>query len=98
MMPGRNKLVFGRLDSVRCSKTDMQCPIPNGINSSHRVLSRHDYLCPMIQQVLVGLVFLAALGFLAAMVIRSFRAKQGCATGCGKCGVEADAVPLRSKP
>jgi hypothetical protein len=53
---------------------------------------------PMIQQLLVGLVFLAALGFLATLVVRSFRAKAGCATGCGKCGVTADPAAVKPKP
>jgi hypothetical protein len=53
---------------------------------------------PMFQQLLVGLVFLAALGFLATLVVRSFRAKEGCATGCGKCGVTADPAAVKPKP
>jgi hypothetical protein len=53
---------------------------------------------PMIQQLLVGLVFLAALGFLATLVVRSFRAREGCATGCGKCGVASDPAAVKPKP
>ncbi len=41
----------------------------------------------MLQQVLVGLIFFAALGFLARLLLRNFRAKEGCASGCGKCEV-----------
>jgi hypothetical protein len=52
----------------------------------------------MIQQLLVGLVFLAAMGFLATLVVRSFRAKEGCASGCGKCGVAADSATVKPKP
>ncbi|MBL7850252.1 MAG: FeoB-associated Cys-rich membrane protein [Cyclobacteriaceae bacterium] len=52
----------------------------------------------MIQQLLVGLVFLGALGFLGVLVVRSFRAKEGCATGCGKCGVPANSTSVRPKP
>lgn len=46
-----------------------------------------DYLCRMLQQVLVGLIFMAALGSLARLLLRNFRAKEGCASGCGKCDV-----------
>lgn len=52
---------------------------------------------PMIQQLLVGLVFLAAVGFLAVLVVRSFRAREGCATGCGKCAVTADPAAVKPK-
>jgi len=41
----------------------------------------------MIQQILVILIFLVAVGYLARMVYKSFQGKSsGCATGCGKCG------------
>lgn len=40
----------------------------------------------MIQQILVILVFVAAVGYLVSLVVKQFRAKSGCATGCGKCG------------
>jgi bacterioferritin-associated ferredoxin len=40
----------------------------------------------MVQQILVILIFLAAVAYLVTLVIRQFRAKSGCATGCGKCG------------
>lgn len=42
----------------------------------------------MIQQILVSIIFLGALGFLATLMIRSFRAKEGCVSGCGKCSTE----------
>lgn len=42
----------------------------------------------MVQQILVGLVFAGALGFLATLIVRNFRAKEGCASGCGKCSTE----------
>ncbi|HEY8511481.1 MAG TPA: FeoB-associated Cys-rich membrane protein [Cyclobacteriaceae bacterium] len=40
----------------------------------------------MVQQILVILIFVAAVGYLVTLVVRQFRAKSGCATGCGKCG------------
>lgn len=41
----------------------------------------------MIQSILIGLIFAAAAFYLGRMVYRSFQAKEGCASGCGKCGV-----------
>jgi hypothetical protein len=40
----------------------------------------------MIQQILVGLVFAAALFYVGRLLYRSFQAKSACSTGCGKCG------------
>jgi FeoB-associated Cys-rich membrane protein len=41
----------------------------------------------MIQQILIGLIFLAAAFYLGKMVYRSFQAKHACSSGCGKCAV-----------
>lgn len=41
----------------------------------------------MIQQILLGLVFLGAIVYLGRLIIRQFKAESGCASGCGKCGV-----------
>lgn len=43
--------------------------------------------CSMIQSIITGLIFLAALLYLGRLVFNSFRAKTGCSSGCGKCGV-----------
>lgn len=40
----------------------------------------------MVQQILVILIFLAAVAYLVTLIVRQFRAKSGCASGCGKCG------------
>jgi FeoB-associated Cys-rich membrane protein len=40
----------------------------------------------MIQQILIGLIFLGAAFYLGRMVYRSFQAKNACTSGCGKCG------------
>jgi hypothetical protein len=40
----------------------------------------------MIQQILIGAIFLGAAFYLARMVYRSFQAKNACTSGCGKCG------------
>jgi hypothetical protein len=42
----------------------------------------------MIQQLVVTIIFIAAVAYLARLVYRSFQAKTACATGCGKCGVD----------
>jgi len=39
----------------------------------------------MLQQIIVGVIFLGALVYIGRMVYRSFQAKSGCATACGKC-------------
>jgi bacterioferritin-associated ferredoxin len=39
----------------------------------------------MLQEILLGLVFLAALAYLCRMVYLQFQARSGCASGCGKC-------------
>lgn len=39
----------------------------------------------MIQNLVIALLFLAAIAYLGRLVYQSFQAKS-CATGCGKCG------------
>lgn len=41
----------------------------------------------MIQQVILGILFLGAAFYLGRSLYLSFQAKKSCATGCGKCGV-----------
>jgi hypothetical protein len=40
----------------------------------------------IFQQVLIGLIFLAAIIYVGTLVYRSFQSKSGCPSGCGKCG------------
>lgn len=40
----------------------------------------------MLQQILVGVIFLGALTYVARLFYRSFQAKSACESGCGKCG------------
>jgi hypothetical protein len=40
----------------------------------------------MIQQILIGLIFLGAAFYLGRMIYRSFQSKNACTSGCGKCG------------
>ena len=45
------------------------------------------YLYTMIQNILVGLIFISALVYLVRLIYKSFApSKAGCASGCGKCG------------
>lgn len=53
----------------------------------------------MIQQIAVGILFLGALTYLVHLVVRTLRAREGCASGCGKCRVETSALPaVKPKP
>jgi len=40
----------------------------------------------IFQQILLALFFLAAVYYLGSIIYKSFQAKSGCASGCGKCG------------
>lgn len=40
----------------------------------------------MLQQIALILIFLGAVAYLGLIIYKSFQAKSGCATGCGKCG------------
>jgi hypothetical protein len=44
------------------------------------------YLCNMLQNILVGLVFIAAAAYVARLVYRNFQSRSACESGCGKCG------------
>jgi hypothetical protein len=51
----------------------------------------------MIQQILVGAIFLSALAYLASLLIRNLRAKEGCVTGCGKCSADLKGIEVPAK-
>ena len=40
----------------------------------------------MIQDVLIAVLFLAAMFYIGRMIYKNFTAKSGCTTGCAKCG------------
>jgi hypothetical protein len=40
----------------------------------------------MIQNIIVGIIFLAAVCYLLRMAYKTFFTKTACASGCGKCG------------
>lgn len=41
--------------------------------------------CIVIQEIIIGLIFLAAIGYVGRLLYRSFQAKNACSSGCGKC-------------
>jgi hypothetical protein len=38
-----------------------------------------------MQQIIIGTLFLTALGYVGRLIYKNFQTKSGCATGCGKC-------------
>jgi hypothetical protein len=40
----------------------------------------------LLQQIILILIFLGAVVYLGSIIYKSFHAKSGCASGCGKCG------------
>lgn len=52
----------------------------------------------MIQMIAIVALFSGAIFFLGRIVYRSFQAKSGCATGCGKCGaIDFDKIEKQIK-
>jgi hypothetical protein len=52
----------------------------------------------MIQEILIGLIFIAAVIYIGRLIYRSFIAEEACSTGCGKCSVVADFKKLEKQP
>lgn len=46
----------------------------------------------MIQNIIIVALFAFALFYIGRMIYRSFTKKTGCASGCGKCGVDFSKV------
>ncbi len=46
----------------------------------------------MIQEVLIGLVFLGAIFYLALMIRKQFVAKEGCPKGCGCSSLDIEKI------
>ncbi|HOX81428.1 MAG TPA: FeoB-associated Cys-rich membrane protein [Chryseolinea sp.] len=40
----------------------------------------------MLQQIIIGILFLGALAYVGRLIYRSLQAKAACASACGKCG------------
>jgi hypothetical protein len=53
----------------------------------------------MAQQIIIALLFFAAVAYLGYIVYRSFRTRSGCSPGCGSCGIDFDKIQkdLRKK-
>ncbi len=49
----------------------------------------------MIQQILVGILFLGALFYIGRMAYRSLTAKKACSGNC-KCGIDLSNIPPAS--
>jgi hypothetical protein len=50
-----------------------------------------------VQEVLVILLFTIALSYIARVVYKNLQSKNGCSSGCGKCGVNfSDVKPKDS--
>jgi hypothetical protein len=50
-----------------------------------------------MQTILVALIFAAALFYVGRIIYRSVSSKSGCASNCGKCGVDFSAVEPKKK-
>lgn len=46
----------------------------------------------MVQQLIIAILFLAALGYVGYLIYKSFLAKSGCTTGCGSCGIDFNKI------
>lgn len=47
----------------------------------------------MVQQIFIGIIFLAAVAYVVRLIVKSLQAKSGCATNCGKCGtIDVDKI------
>jgi len=49
-------------------------------------------LFKMSQQVIIAILFLAALAYLGYIIYKSFQASSGCASGCGSCGIDFNKI------
>ena len=56
------------------------------ISDRNALIKLNPYFCIMLQQILIGILFLGALTYVWRLIYRSFQAKAACSTGCGKCG------------
>jgi hypothetical protein len=52
----------------------------------------------MVQELLLVVLFVAALFYIGKTIYKSFQAKTGCSTGCAKCGaVDFDKIEKQLK-
>ena len=50
-----------------------------------------------MQEILVIVLFAIALIYVGRIVIKNFRSKDGCSSGCGKCGVDFSDIKIDEK-
>lgn len=50
-----------------------------------------------VQEIFVMLAFAIALIYIGRIIYRNFRSDKGCASGCGKCGVDFSDVKTSKK-
>jgi hypothetical protein len=41
----------------------------------------------MLQEILIALIFIAAVFYLGRLIYKNFRSETACSSGCGKCSV-----------
>lgn len=51
----------------------------------------------ILQQIFLIALFAGAVAYLAYIVYKSFSAKSGCASGCGKCGIDFNKIERELK-
>lgn len=42
----------------------------------------------MVQELIIAVLFLAAVAYLGYLVYKNFQARSGCSSGCGSCGID----------
>ncbi|WP_017260174.1 FeoB-associated Cys-rich membrane protein [Pedobacter arcticus] len=48
-----------------------------------------------LQLIIVIILFLGALFYMGRLIYRSLKSKKGCASGCGKCGVDFSKIDTK---
>ena len=51
-----------------------------------------EVLARMAQLIIIGILFLAALGYLGYSIYKNFRADAGCSSGCSSCGIDLSKI------
>ncbi|MDQ2656265.1 MAG: FeoB-associated Cys-rich membrane protein [Bacteroidota bacterium] len=46
----------------------------------------------MVQNLIILLLFLAAIAYLGYVIYQNFRMRSGCPSGCGSCGIDFDKI------
>jgi hypothetical protein len=52
----------------------------------------------MVQNIIVGVILIAAVFYVARLIYRNFTSKSACESGCGKCGaLDVDKIERQLK-